>query len=296
MAKRPDGGSGPLFSVVIPTYRRPEPLASCLRALASLEFSPEDFEVIVVDDGSSTALEPVLVPFGTQLNMTLLKQAHAGPSAARNAGARVAGGRLLCFTDDDCLPAHDWLLNLQARFERQPRAAIGGSTLNALPGNIYSRTSQIIRDAVYAYYNLAQGRRPFFASNNLAVPAEQFQEVGGFHTEFASAEDREFCDRWLQSGYDLVYAPEAVVHHAHELTFRSFWRQHCGYGRGALQFQRLRVEADTRPIQHDLRFYGHLLRYPVTHHCGLDAARVSMLLVLARVAYATGYVAGRLQP
>ena len=88
-------------SIVIPTYGRPDQLAACLDSLEALDYPRDRFEVIVVDDGSPQPLPP----YGGALRVTLVRQAHAGPAAARNTGAAASRGRWLAFTDDDCRPA-----------------------------------------------------------------------------------------------------------------------------------------------------------------------------------------------
>ncbi len=71
----------PSFSIVIPSYSRPGQLAECLRALSRLEYPRDRFEVIVVDDGGDRPLDEVIAPFESNLTLTLLRQANAGPAA-----------------------------------------------------------------------------------------------------------------------------------------------------------------------------------------------------------------------
>jgi GT2 family glycosyltransferase len=91
-------------------------------------------------------------------------------------------------------------------------------------------------------YNRSKALEPFFTTNNIALAADLFREVGGFTTAIpsATAEDKEFCDRWRVHGLSLAHVPSAVVHHAHELTFTQFLRQHFNYGRGTLVFRLIR--------------------------------------------------------
>jgi GT2 family glycosyltransferase len=95
------------------------------------------------------------------------------------------------------------------RYARTPDHMLGGRALNALPDNLFSTTSQLMTDAVYAYYNDDPRQAHFFTTNNLALPADRFRAIGGFDTTFplAASEDREFCDRWLHHGYQMTYAP-----------------------------------------------------------------------------------------
>src|SRR5262245_41089017 len=72
----------PSFSIIVPTYCRPQPLRTCLAALAHLDYPHESFEVIIVDDGGRVPLEAVVSPFSDRFDVTLLRQPHAGPAAA----------------------------------------------------------------------------------------------------------------------------------------------------------------------------------------------------------------------
>lgn len=282
----------PRFSVVVPTYHRPDRLRACLGALARLDAPPGGFEVVVVDDGSPSPMESVVAPFRDGLGVTLLRQANAGPAAARNAGAAEARGAYLAFTDDDCMPAPSWLQALAARLADHPGDLIGGHAVNALPENPFSTASQQLIDYLYAYYNASGGARTFFASNNMAMPAERFRALGGFDVHFplAAGEDRDFCDRWLAAGYGMTYAPEAVIHHAHRLDLRSFWRQHLNYGRGAFHFHQLRARRQETSIGPEpLAFYLNLLRFPLVQKAGVRRWFHAALLAASQVANVTGF-------
>lgn len=279
----------PFFSIIIPTYARPAQLAECLQALVRIEYPRERFEVIVVDDGSSVPPRPVVERFSGSLNLRFLTQTHAGPAAARNSGAAQAQGQFLAFTDDDCVPAQDWLRTLASRVATTPDHMLGGRTVNALRHNVYAATSQVIINTAYAHYNPDPNRCRFFASNNLAVPTAGFRAISGFDAAFTTSEDRDLCDRWLQHGYHMTYAVEAVVYHAHALTFRSFWWQHFNYGRGAFRFHRARSDRGAGPFRPELQFYRNLFRYPFVHLRGRAMFVVALLLSMSQLANSAGF-------
>jgi GT2 family glycosyltransferase len=279
----------PFISIIIPTYNRPAQLKTCLESIACLDYPADRFEVIVVDDGSHTPLEEMVFPFRGKIELTLLSQPNSGPGVARNSGAMRAKGQLLVFTDDDCRPAVGWLKKLASCFAETPDHAIGGRTLNALAENPYSVTSHAIMEYVYAYYNVDPNHARFFASNNLSMPADLFNAIGGFNAGWPvpASEDRELCDRWLHQGYRMTYAPEAIVYHAHSLTFRTFCRQHFNYGRGAFRFHQRRARRGRGPFRPELRFYSALLGYPFLKQCGL---RVLPILLLWQLANTAGFL------
>ena len=115
-----------LFSIIVPTYNRPDKLAACLQSFVELEYPHDKFQVIVVNDSTEISVETTISPFLHQLNLTLLTQPNSGPATARNTGSFAATGKFLVFTDDDCTVAADWLQNLESRFVETPDCLIGG--------------------------------------------------------------------------------------------------------------------------------------------------------------------------
>lgn len=280
--------SEPVVTVIVPTAGRPAQLARCLAALDRLDYPRDRLEVVVVDDGGTGEV---------QGDVRVIRHAERrGPGAARNTGAAAARGEVLAFTDDDCLPEPGWLRAVVAALAHGPGAAVGGRTVNALTSNRYAEASQHIQDLVYAHYNRDPDAARLFASNNLAVPREDFLAVGGFDESFRFAsEDRDFCDRWRASGRTLRYAPEAVVRHAHDLDLSGFLAQHLAYGRGAARFHRQRERRGTGRLRDDARFHLDASLYLRTLRLrpGRRAARTIALLSLWQAANATGYVLER---
>ena len=281
----------PSFSVVVPTYNRPHKLRACLAALECLDYPTDRFEVVVVDDGSPASLQPVVDTTHDALSVTLVEQQNAGPATARNTGADRATGTFLAFTDDDCAPAPNWLRALADRFADRPGHLLGGRTVNALPNDPYATTSQQLISYLYEYFD-PDSHTPFFASNNMALPADRFRALGGFNTDFplAAGEDRALCDRWHGQNWPMAYVPEAVVRHAHALTLRRFWQQHFNYGRGAFCFHQKRRQCGRASrTPEPLSFYTNLLRYPFRQGRGLSGLPIAALLLLTQVANAAGF-------
>ena len=280
------------FSIVIPTFGRPDKLRACLEALTRLVYPRDRFEVVVVDDGGDVALEPVVAAVQGRVDVTLLRVPHGGAAAARNRGAARARGRFLAFMDDDCAPAPDWLDKLERRFApARASVMIGGRTINVLTGNVYSAASQLVMDAGYAHLNGDPERAHFVAACNLAVPAEAFRGLGGFDESFVTSEDRELCGRWESRGHRIIYAPEAIVYHAHDLTLASFWRQHFAYGRGAFLMQRARTRHGWEQFRPDPGYYARLLRTPFSGTPRVAAVRLAALLLVSQSAGAAGLIA-----
>jgi len=287
----------PHFSVVVPTYERPAQLDACVRALSRLEYPRERFEVLIVDDASARPPHELIEQFRGALDVKLFAQAkNSGPAAARNLGARHARGELLAFTDDDCEPERGWLRAFASRFAEAPARIVGGRTVNALARNPYAETSQLIIDVVYAHFNRDGRGARFFASNNFAAHAASFREASGFDETFRTSEDREICARWRSRGLGLAYEPRAVVMHSHTLTLGSLWRQHFGYGRGALRFHRARAAQGDGPFKPDADFYTKLLRAALSRTPKSKAAQLTALLLWSQAANAAGFFYEKFRP
>lgn len=274
------------WSVIVPTYNRPQQLARCLAALAELHPPGGGFEVIIVNDGGAN-VHPIVAE-SRVTNIRLLSQANAGPGAARNHGARAALGSWLAFTDDDCEPDRNWLRVLEQALLASPGALVGGTVVNSLVDNVYAETSQQLAGFVERWFDGA-ARERFFTSNNIAAARSAFLESGGFDESFGTlaGEDREFCDRWFAQGRLTISTPDARVRHSHMLTLRSFLRQHFGYGCGAGAFRRVR-RSEGRALRIDPGFYLASLRHaaavkPVTRGTALAAFTLA-----AHAAYAAG--------
>ena len=282
----------PTFSVIVPTYDRPRLLRRCLTALAALAYPREQFEVIVVDDGGSQPVAALVAEFEAQLCVRCLTQPNQGPAVARNNGARMANGRFLAFTDDDCAPEPTWLQHLAIQLQNEPQKMVGGYTKNALPRNPFSITSQLLIDFLYHYYNQTESRALFFTSNNVAIAADLFWQIGGFDETIpiAAGEDRELCDRWLDHGYQMVYLPRAVISHEHNLRLFSFWRQHFNYGRGAWLYRWLRSQRKAEKVHLESpNFYLKLVSFPLTMARDIRAYILTGMLFFTQAANATGF-------
>jgi len=284
-----------MISIIIPTFNRPDVLATCLESLRRLRFPADQLEVVVVDDGGEADLDPAIQRVQAMIDVRLVKQRNTGPAGARNAGVAVARGEFIAFTDDDCIPDVDWLAVLVDRLKQNPMRMFGGRTVNELENNIYSAASQSLIDYLYVYYNADRERARFFTSNNVAMPRTLFDSVGGFDAGFnaAGGEDREFCDRWRFYGHEMEYVPEARVFHLHKLSLGTFWKQHFNYGIGAFRFRKCKSLRDHKPpVFEPLSFYIGLVRYPSNNGLQRPFA-TSALMVLSQIANAAGFVAAK---
>lgn len=192
-------------SVVIPTYKRPDLLARCLRALLKQTMTPSEFEVIVADDDADPRINKLIdlfnLPHGPSIRYVAVTETH-GPAAARNQGWRQARGQIIAFTDDDCIPNPDWLAEGIDSFESR-FVALSGQLVMPLPSN----PTDYERDASHLQHSS-------FVTANCFVRKSRLQMVGGFDERFRRAwrEDSDLEFRLRQTGL-IKKAPQAVVVH-----------------------------------------------------------------------------------
>lgn len=283
----------PTFSVIVPSYRRPDKLAACLASLALQTWPLDDFEVIVVDDAGMRSILAPIAEMGHPFAFRLLSQQNRGAAAARNAGARLARGTFLAFTDDDCRPTPGWLESFSHTLTAEAVGAlIGGRVVNALASDRFAGATQALVDFLVDHAPTGGSPGRLFTSNNLCVPRAAFHELAGFDEAFrgAGGEDREFCLRWAHAGRRTHYAPEALVLHAHDLTFAGFLRQHHAYGRGAALLRQRALARGYGPLPLEpASFYWQLVSHPLRARNERAQLERSLLFLLSQAANAAGY-------
>lgn len=207
-------------TVIIPTFERIDVLVETLSALASVDYPSSRFEIIVVDDGSSSeTLEAMSRRMQTlAVPVRLIRQDHRGPAAARNRGARAAAGCVLIFIDDDILVPSDFVGRHLQTLDENPGCWTIGRIVH--PPGLQRSPFGRYRDARWEEFHSAQSARGRsetigMSAANLCMPATDFQQLGGFDERFtiASCEDWDLGLRARAAGIRILYDPEIVVVH-----------------------------------------------------------------------------------
>jgi glycosyltransferase involved in cell wall biosynthesis len=202
----------PKVSVVVPTRDRADRLTALLESLARQNVPPEQFEVIVVDDGSRDHTPDVLkrIAADSPLTLCVIEGPGAGPAAARNAGWPRASAPLIAFTDDDCEPDPGWLAAGIEAAAAAPGAFVQGRTRPA-PDEA-SRRGPLLRT------KWIEGLGPWYQTCNIFYPRGLLERLGGFDEGFTRpfGEDVDLAWRALESGAAARFEPRALVNHAVE--------------------------------------------------------------------------------
>ena len=233
----------PAFSVVIPTFERPEILLRVLDALGR-QTGPPEFEVVVVDDGSRDATPERLRALSPRYPFRFFRQDNSGPAAARNRGLEEARGRVILFLGDDTVPEPD-LLAVHAATHGEPRPhpiAVLGYTTWPRDRRVSPFLHHINEYGLQFGYGLIDDPESvpfnFFYTSNISLPRALLKAAGLFDTTFPHAawEDIEIAYRMMRMGMKILYRPDAVARHHHDITFGSFRRRQEKAGEAAAIF------------------------------------------------------------
>jgi glycosyltransferase involved in cell wall biosynthesis len=198
------------ISVVISTYNRSHSLEKTLSALAVQSYDPNEYEVVVVDNGSADATQEVVAQMTRQYPTRRFRcerlERNVGPTGGRNKGLLEAAGKMVALTDDDCLPDRDWLRNAMPYFEDPRVGGVEGWT-DKPPDETASLFAQYPR-------NVRGGK---FPTCNMFYRSALLAEIGGFDPHFDRQayfrEDSDLAFGVLERGYQIVFAPDVKVFH-----------------------------------------------------------------------------------
>jgi GT2 family glycosyltransferase len=208
-------------SIIIPTFNGASRISHCLDALVT-QTTGRDVEILVVDDGSTDETGKVVDCYPS---VRLIRQANAGPAAARNRGAREARGEVLLFTDDDCVPMPNWLEAMLEAFK--DRSVVGAKGIYRTRQT--SLTARFVQLEYEDKYRLMRDLPSidFIDTYSAGFIRDRFQEMGGYDTSFpvACAEDIELSYRMSARGWKMKFVPGAIVYHTHPNTLSSYLKK-----------------------------------------------------------------------
>jgi len=219
------GAPWPAVSVVVCTHNGQRTLDECLARVTNLSYP--DYEVIVVNDGSSPACAEIARRHGAKL----IETAHRGLGHARNKGIEAARGEIVAFLDDDAYPDADWLHYVAAQLRGNGHAGVGGP-------NIPPEDDGFLAECVAAapggpiHVLVSDREAEHVPGCNMAFRKDVLEEVGNFDERFGVAgDDVDLCWRLQKADRTLGFSAGAVVMHRRRDSIRRYLRQQYGYGK-----------------------------------------------------------------
>ncbi len=195
----------PIFSIIVPTYKRPDTLSECLKHLseAAKHFNNNEIEVIVTDDDDILETEKYLSRHKFNFHLSIVEGPHRGPAANRNNGAKLAQSDWLLFTDDDCLPDTDFIDSYRKAIVSYPDILVfEGKTIADREQRTFNEQAPI---------NITGN---LFWSCNICIHRNAFFSVSGFDEMFPYPymEDIDLGTRLIRS-FTVKFVDEAIVIH-----------------------------------------------------------------------------------
>ena len=223
------------YSIIVPVFNRPDEVDELLQSLTTQTF--KDFEVIIVEDGSSKPCKDVCNRYADVLTLHYYDKDNSGPGQSRNYGAERANGEWLIILDSDVVLPETYLFHineeLKVKSEELGVSAFGGPD-TAHPDFTpiqkaisYSMTSFFTTGGIRGGKKKNNGKaldKFYPRSFNMGIRRDVYLQLGGF-SKMRFGEDIDFSYRIVEAGYNPQLIPEAWVWHKRRTDFRKFWRQ-----------------------------------------------------------------------
>lgn len=220
------------YSFIIPVYNRPEEVKELLHSIKGLDFE-EDFEVVIVEDGSTISSEAVVAKYSESLNITYLPTDNTGPGDSRNFGMKNARGNYFLILDSDVILPSQYLKEVDAALRRDFVHCFGGP--DAAHPNFtpiqkainYSMTSLLTTGGIRGKKQIVGKFQP--RSFNMGISKEAFEASGGFG-KIHPGEDPDLALRLQKAGFDTSLFPKAFVFHKRRIDWDHFYDQVYKFG------------------------------------------------------------------
>lgn len=232
------------ISVVLPTYNRLNQLKLVLAGLEKQTYPLDEFEVVVVSDGSTDGTHEYLETMQTPLQLRSIQQQNGGAATARNTGFSQAVSDLILFIDDDVVPTpnliEEHMLIHNSNNGSDERLVVIGPMLT--PPD-YDMHPWVLweQDMLYKQYHAMEAgeyeptARQFYTGNT-SLKKECLENSGGFDARFRRAEDVELAYRLSDRGMKFVFAPNAIGYHYADRSFDSWFAIPYAYGHNDVIF------------------------------------------------------------
>ncbi|MEQ6124876.1 glycosyltransferase [Pseudotenacibaculum sp. MALMAid0570] len=220
------------FSIIIPIYNRPQEVEELLSSISQLNFSG-NFEVIIIEDGSSNRCDTVVDNFKSKLEIQYFYKENSGPGASRNYGMQRANGNYFIVLDSDVVLPKQYLNVIDKRLKENYTDAFGGPDaahpdFTSLQKAInYSMTSFLTTGGIRGKKKGVGKFQP--RSFNMGISKKAFEATQGF-SDMRAGEDIDLTFRLWESGIETQLIEEAFVYHKRRNTISSFFNQTFAFG------------------------------------------------------------------
>ncbi|MBQ4914915.1 glycosyltransferase [Maribacter sp. MMG018] len=220
------------FSFIIPVYNRPNEIEELLDSLLSQTYT-KNYEIVIVEDGSSLPSKEVVERFTDKLNISYYQKPNSGPGDSRNYGMRLAKGNYFIVLDSDCILPPQYLVEAEKSLLEQFVHCYGGpdaahtSFSNVQKAINYAMTSFLTTGGIRGRKDAVNKFQP--RSFNMGISKEAFEAVGGYGN-IHPGEDPDLTIRIWNNGFETKLIPEAFVYHKRRIDWNKFYNQVKKFG------------------------------------------------------------------
>ena len=229
----------PQFSIIVPVYNRPQEVEELVVSLVNQ--TDKDFELIIVEDGSTVPCRDICKKFSQNLNIKYFHKSNEGRSIARNYGLNRADGDFFIFVDSDCILPPEYIQSLKQSLQANPADCFGGPDA---AHESFSDVQKAINFSMTSFFTtggIRGGKKSMekFTPRtfNMGFSRKVYDKVGGFREMFS--EDIDMSTRIKNAGFKVVLFPEVKVFHKRRVDFKKFWKQVHVFGMSRITLQLL---------------------------------------------------------
>ena len=272
------------ISVVIPTYNRYKSLRRCLDSLFNQSYQKDNYEIIVVDDGSTDGTKEMIDSIKTDLKLKYLYQENKGPAAARNLGVKHANGDIIAFIDDDCTADYYWIENIVKFFEDYLNAVACGSHYNEAFILPIKSKKDSRENAIREFYLDNIEHMPQIG--NFAVRKQIFRKVGGFDESLVTGEDMDFLIRLLKRNYHVYINDSLKVTHYSSGRLLDIFKKKYIFSLDDFIIQQ-KLFKNLVLIHFPTFEKLYIFNFPFTIYLRVDMIKIMILLIALSIFYTT---------
>jgi glycosyltransferase involved in cell wall biosynthesis len=221
------------YSVIVPVYNRPQEIRELLASL--LMQTNQDFEVVVVEDGSSIRCENIIDQFRDKLRIQYHYKPNSGPGPSRNEGAKHATGTYFVFFDSDCIIPPHYFHAVEKGLNDFAFDGWGGPDKPHEDFTVLQRAMGYTMSSVLTTGGIRGGKQHLGwfqpRSFNMGLSRKVFELTGGYKFD-RFAEDIELSFRIKRAGFKIGLIPGAYVYHKRRTNLAQFYKQVFNFGRG----------------------------------------------------------------
>ena len=214
------------YSIIVPVYNRPDEVDELLASLTRQAYP--DFEVVIVEDGSSVPCKEVCDKYADKLPVRYFMKPNSGPGQSRNYGAEKSNGDYLIILDSDVVLPDGYLAAVDKELQANPCDAFGGADASHPSFTPVQKAISYSMTSFFTTGGIRGGKKKldkfYPRSYNMGIRREVYQQLGGF-SKMRFGEDIDFSYRIVEAGYKCRLFPDAWVWHKRRTDLKKFFRQ-----------------------------------------------------------------------